>query len=576
MKSPFVFITYILSATLILIGETTTLRIIDNYSTQGDTNIQTPLTSKENRLSSSGGTINATYESSIPDSIKVCIDLATDIWASKLENTTPLFLTFKYENLGSDDIITDVIYQSYADGFIPRSLYSELTKDTHRNPDTYDAIISINSLAQWDCTHTASTNSNKKSLTSGILRAICNALGFGSSVHIGRRNILMFGQSSGYSVFDKIIVSSEGKWLKDIPNNRVNNNPDLNQYVQPISGSNLYAGKILEPYRLYAPPIFEPFRSLIYLDNPSSLMHYQIPIGDQKLQIDDISRELLREIGWTIKSPSSIRIQSSGIDDNGIASAYECHSFTLDLNGGTSLSNPTWEYYLPLSSGELQLIKTGSEPTFEIPAIDNESIYGININGDIYGQIIFNGILDGEPVSDIFRISLELKPRIYEITITDVIDNTPEPTYNVNFKIRYAGADKLIVGVEEEYGLAYQTWVYHEPYLVKGVARNIMSSDYAWIDFTVDNKYGSVTKTIELAPGGVVIDEMSSDNKKSANSDSNSSTTIYKYLIYNSTGTLITTFNNREEFSLLPNGTLYFIHVYHGDECKQRIKYQKR
>ena len=43
-----------------------------------------------------------------------------------------------------------------------------------------------------------------------------------------------------------------------------------------------------------------------------------------------------------------------------------------------------------------------------------------------------------------------------------------------------------------------------EPFIADGIAKNISSPYYAWIDFIVENKYGESIYTVELQPGGVI------------------------------------------------------------------------
>ena len=70
--------------------------------------------------------------------------------------------------------------------------------------------------------------------------------------------------------------------------------------------------------------------------------------------------------------------------------------------------------------------------------------------------------------------------------------------------MKYRGADKIFVTVEEEYGSTMRSQFIYEPLIAYGVSEKITSLYYAWIDFTVENKYGKAVYTIELQPGGIV------------------------------------------------------------------------
>ncbi|WP_290431108.1 hypothetical protein [Muribaculum intestinale] len=208
---------------------------------------------------------------------------------------------------------------------------------------------------------------------------------------------------------------------------------------------------------------------------------------------------------YTTAGSASIKIISDDVPDTGLASAYEPHTFRIDA-GSLSITNPKWTLQLPLADGSFSTISlpdTGLSCT--VPKIDNEEQYQINVDGDIEAKLYFSCTSNGRELNATpFKISLELKPIIKYATIEKIVDNSPYYSYDAHFKVKYYGADKILVTVEEEYGAKMKAQFIYEPLIAYGIADHITSLFYAWIDFTAENKYGKTVYTIELQPGGIV------------------------------------------------------------------------
>ena len=87
------------------------LQYVENFSPVYNSGYaDSPIQPKEERLNSNAGDLIAYYDESMPDSIKMCIDAAIDIWASKIGTTVPLYFNFRYEDIGGNDIVTTVQY----------------------------------------------------------------------------------------------------------------------------------------------------------------------------------------------------------------------------------------------------------------------------------------------------------------------------------------------------------------------------------------------------------------------------------------------------------------------------------
>lgn len=548
------------------------LQYVENFSPVYNSGYaDSPIQPKEERLNSNAGDLIAYYDESMPDSIKMCIDAAIDIWASKIGTTVPLYFNFRYEYIGGNDIVTTVQYSEYEEKWIPSALKATLMKDEMRDSTSVDAIIQISSNVDWDCSFGENQVIGKNSLPMGLLRGLSRAFGFGSSIKMGKRGDITFGVQDNCSDFDELIFSSSGQWLKDLSVDRL---PD---FVAPPEGENIYVLKQSPSYRLYAPEEYEQYKSLVYLDNEESLMHYDLGTGNRYLRIDDVTSEILSELGWNVYNDTAVEIVGIGIGSNGIASAYESHKFRADIAGTGNLQNQQWEYRLPLKDGGETVVKTETSTSlFEIPAIDDQDKYAINVNGDIYGKIIFMGELNGEEVRDEYRISLELKPIITELNITKFVKHEETYSYDVYYEVFYKGADKITVSVDEEYGARIIEWVFDEPFRVSGVTPNISSLHGAWIDFTVENEYGKTVETLEFLPGGIFhdpsypgvlvdIDDMHSfgdfdfDNLE----------------VFDKEGNYVKTYERSDELIELKDG-FYILKYIKGKQCVKTSKYLKR
>ncbi len=548
----------------------------DNYSDiLNSDNILYSILDKSERVNSNAGKIITTLND-VPDSIAICIYAATDIWESVLKNETPISLHFYYQELESDnDIETQVYNTKAADGtFYPTALYYNAIS-TNRDSTTandIDAKIYINKKETWDCSHSNVILSGTKNMTFAMLRAIGVALGFGASVTEKTSGLIGFSVSRGYSVFDKLVVSSSGTKLSDITNSGNRKNTALENFVQCTEGSSIYVTDTIPSRLMYSPNVFEPYKSLVYLNNSNSLMHYDLKNGDKYLQVDTTTIKILNELGWNAQFQKSVTIVGDNIDETGITSAYTNHIFRVQNNTTGDITNTSWVFTLPLNNGNDTIIcqKTNSL-SFEIPAVENADKYNTNINGDIYGTIFFSGNINGEKVTDSYRVSLELKPTIKNVVEQNKVSNSPLNSYNYYFTVEYYGCDQITVYEEEEYSTKLKTIYVKEPFLAHVEVNYISSNFYAWIDIIAENKYGSDMYTIELPPYNA-SSSMMSDRSAISQITENDYTHI---LVYNLNGTKILKVNNKSDLSSLQSG-IYILKIFNEEECIKNIKYFKQ
>lgn len=487
---------------------------VESFNSTRDTNsVSLPILKKEYRLKSNSCiSFKIEHENNVPDSVVKCLKVAADIWRSCLnvKSENKINLQLKWEDLPTDeDVKISVLYiKNNENNYVPASLYYSLLPDS-QDGRPFDAIITINKNADWDCGYNVENNCGVRNLNYAMLRSIAVALGFGSSlslVNLSSGPIVKFQFSKGHSLFENFLVSENGIWLKDISNTGRKQNPEIINYCTGVNGIVYIDGDYIDAdertkYKMYTPPNYENTKSLVYLDNKQSLMHYSLDKTSTKLQIDTITVNVLNKIGWNaVASNQNIKIVGSGIPESGITSAYTSHLFYLEGDGKEEISNARWSFYLPTIDGNESLQKSEEGIlSFSIDEISAPDNYAVNVNGDIYGKIIFMGLLNGTEINLQYNVTLELKPSISNVTFVKQ-NNENDNSYDVVCKVDYKGSDYLYVELEEEYGSSLRSLFVREPYLAHFVCSNITSPYYAWIDIKVENQYGSEVYTIELPP----------------------------------------------------------------------------
>lgn len=479
--------------------QTEVFTFFDKFAVGTDPNTVETILPKSERLSSERrGKIIANTSSNMPDSMRICIDVAVSNWQSYLDNNATIVLYFEYEDIAEDyDIGTDVLYWTDKENktFYPQCLAKYLGLSV--NVDDLDATIHINKYTTWDCGYSNKIKPGTNNLTYAIFRSIAHVIGFGSSVRDrgGSRGITFYS-TDGYSIFDKLIFTPT-KRLEDVPNTK-RENQELKDFCLSNSGA-VYALKNDAAYQLYAPSTgFEPYRSLQYFSDKNSLMSYDLQSGEKFLRVDDRTLEVLHAIGWNIREQSHIKIVGQNLSDNGIASAYESNNFKVENYSGYSISQSQWTYTLPLKDGGEDVVATSNAATFTIPAVEDINKYAINVDGDINGLITFKCIINGEETIALYNITLELKPKI--ISYSEIVKtiNETNTTYSIDFAVHYVGKDYLSVGVKEDYSPFLEIEIVEEPYVAHVHRSGINTFDYAWVILSVENQYGEDEVIITL------------------------------------------------------------------------------
>ena len=346
------------------------------------------------------------YDESIPDSISKSLEVATDIWRNSLNTNSDykIRISLVLGDLPDGvDVKTSVSYVPYNNIYYPTSLYCSYIQSL---PDTQkpDAVITINKNVNWYCGY--NTNSTTEyNLTYAFLRSIAVVLGFGSSIHqttIRGNEIVRFNNTHP-SLFDSFLESTNGAILADYKNTGTRQNPDILKFATGQFGDVYISGFENDSvYRMYTPSMYESGRSLIYLNNSNTLMHYNLNKLDAILQIDTLTANVLNKLGWNVNATQVENFTIIGVDipETGITSAYSTHSFNLEGNGKQYINNRKWTFLLPSSDGSDTVVKeTYGDLNFSIDPLNFPNDYHVNINGDIYGKIIFTGEINGKHVT---------------------------------------------------------------------------------------------------------------------------------------------------------------------------------
>lgn len=543
--------------------ESITLTYSDMFSSQANNPTKIPMLPKSQRVSKDASTIVLTNPS-LGEQIDNALSYAVSVWQSSILGCDSIFIQVEIAEI-VEDIRTSVYYvhQKQDNIYIPMALAAYKQQLSDRDSTYPDGIITISSNTEWDYSLNENFSSGGKNLAYALMRAFARVLGFGSSVHIDDNGNYYFQCRRAHSIFDRLVTNSSGKGLTSISVNRGNPNPELESYAN-MPGQMFRVTTATQQYQLQPPPYTTNALPFSFLADKRSLMSGDLNADSYILKVDNATQTILNELGWNIIPSYPIRIISDDIPDSGLASAYEHHYFRID-NGNIPISDPKWEFVLPLANGNTQSIfPVDNGMKCSIAPISNENIYKINADGDIECILKFSGHLNGDKVAaQPFKVHLELKPLIESAAIEKITDNSPLASYNVHFKVKYRGTDQITVSVEEEYSSILKTQIINEPYLAYGVAEYITAPYYAWIDFIAENKYGKSTYTIELPPygRGIVVESTSTPYNPSPLLPSDNDNDTYE--IFDVDGIFLGTCSHPSEISQYP-GLLFIIHIRNG------------
>lgn len=263
----------------------------------------------------------------------------------------------------------------------------------------------------------------------------------------------------------------------------------------------------------------------------------------------------------------NIKIEGDGIDESGTVSAYEAHAFHISNPENKVLSDVSWKYSLQLSDGEYSTEQTASGTTsFTIPAVDNPELYKVSANGEISGEITLTATVDGVVINDRYTIYLELKPRIFDVTVVSKELTENGTFYDIVFTVSYGGAGYVRVAAEQEYDTILLNKSIYEPSLAHASFSRLSPFEYTWIEITVENEYGTATYTLEIPPFANVqadIPEITSDELH-----------ISEITVYDITGKHLISLHSADGLQTLTSGRIYILRITDSNGDVRVIKYK--
>lgn len=447
---------------------------------------------KSKRISSNKGEIVLTFDDFVPDSMRVVINAAKTAWESKMPFSHPVYINVWFEPLEPIFCMeTDVSYcESEGLKGCPSSLASQITGEDYGSVVSPDALIVLNSETNWNCSFSSEVVGGYNLYTTS-LRAFAIAFGFGSSlIEVGNDELDYY---NGFPAYFDNQIHRGSSYMSSLSGGTA----EIKSFA---TSGELFVDGISRSYPLYSPQIFEPYKSLIYINDNSSLMSSLFGIGDKILAIDAATVDVLKKIGWNIpESDEGLNITSVDMADNGIGSSYTSHTFSLDKKD-VSVSNYRWRYSLKNKSGAYEEVITSNSSTFIINPVTEVQSYYVNPDGDLEGKIECEYTVGSKQYSARpFYVSLELKPTILSIDQIKKIKNR-EYSFNLSFTVNYAGAESVIVEVEEEYNTTLRTYRFDEPYYAHVHTGAITNQYYSWVTVVVRNSYGEDYMTLEYEP----------------------------------------------------------------------------
>lgn len=486
---------------------TVTITYVDNYSTKdiGVEKLAKPIRSRKERTSEHAGRIKIEAPD-IPQEIVDCAEIAVSIWESIINRNSVFKIEIQTTSMVGD-FITTVSYYREGSTIYPVALRYLDSDNIEEEHIPLAGIIQINNDIDWDYSVDGNVDVSKRNLTYGLIRAIGRILGFGSSVKcLG--NGYAFSNKYCHSIFDSLVTSSDGTSLISVPLNKGKENTELLDYIN--KGGHTVGNDYLN-YNLAAPPYSisnPPFCAL-----EKGLMKPTLNVGDYCIQVDDDVWNVLKMIGWELKSENTLDIVCPDAT-NGIVDAAEPHDFNLS-NRRAPLANPRWKLTLPLSGGGSHCVDLKDKDlSCTVPDIAKEaSKYETDINGFIRGHLEFSGFFNGLKIeARPYNIFFDTEPRILSVDIEDVEYSDDRNFFRVHYTVRFRGADYLDVLPKEEFSSIVSVRTFREPILAKGCTDWLFSGGQVRLRFCARADSKECSRTIIFDPFTQDYREMSKES----------------------------------------------------------------
>lgn len=425
-----------------------------------------------------------------------CIRMAMDCWESKLEITTPISITFMFNDQMSPDveIKTTVTYSSGAAmTAIPSSLYYQgqgIIREA--------GIIEINPYIAWDSSWAYDQGPyGYDNMTTALQRHIAHVLGFGTSVAIkdGRLEFAIQGMASA---FDNMVTDGT-KTLGSMA--LLGNSDEIESFLEndlklAVGGAELPLYSSADGY--------VPYRTGCYFSLPTeNIMNYPYDDRTKLLPISKETVEVLEAIGWNVKS-HDISVSGTGLDATGYGSMFEQHSFTAVSSDGTQIANASWQFQLYNNALEkYETVDTGQGMTFSITASDMGDGY-VDMFSCLQGRVVCNAMVAGAAVQCAYPIYLEARPYFRGYKIHNVVEADAN-YYTFDADLDYAGATGGYAAVCDNYGSCVNCGLgatIHSPKVYK--------YGPAMIELYLTNSYGVTSRALYVG----TYDELNSGENR--------------------------------------------------------------
>ena len=537
-----------------------TITIYDHYPSSTTSVVNRSLLPKSQRKSqATGGNIKVTFLDNVEDSVAQAIHAATELWESYLPIGVEVPIEVAFAPIANEMQLT-ISYLSEGDTLYCSPYYTNYI-NTSVDVGNYLPIVTFSSSVNWSCRYDGAANGTY-SLTTAMLRGIAMALGFGTTVvqrggtRSGECVFFDTNRADPYTPFEYRVYDTANHSLSGITKGKKEReNAVLRAFSEQGSNSVKFFASDGQSYSLYTPNSFETNKSMIFLDNDNSLMHHLIPRGSLILNIDTITLNILREIGWKLQSPSVTDITCPTIPVSGVASAYVQHQFSI-VNYSVAMSSLKWSCLMRQSDGDYHVASQQNGGTTFSISPSTFSFQSPNTDGDLDCIVELSYILGGSEHKIQKHLSFELSPSIIDITDQTVHLGNHTTLYDYSLNIRYAGATDVTIGVEQEYSSYYRIIHVSEPYLAHAYISSLNRGNYVWLDISVSNAYGSDTRTIEIPEQSLSSHQLNNRIDNAVHG----STKVAQIDVCSQDGTKLKTVNNINGLESLTSGNYILVY----------------
>lgn len=456
-----------------------------------------------------GFKIKTNFKGDITLEMQNAINAACRVWESIIIAPNMIAVDFNYcDSLGCGNIIESKIEYTFVGNTVyPYALYTAYgANGISLLKNEADAEIRISSEVEWDCTIDGAEHS-KPNLCFYTMRALAQAFGFSTSLcekTMNDKSFPGFFIARRYSRFDELVFDSAKKRLSSIVANGSRESAELNAFVSPGPGTDVYVLTQDDAHRLYAPTPFMFGQSLALLNNTASLMHYNPVVGSKKFGVDNVTLEVLKAIGWQIAdeiaTPTpTLTILPTEINSQDVYCAYEPHELMVTTEEGVTLGDICWSFKLPLIDGTYkEILRHTNNQTFTIPGLESVDQYVHDSEGCIEGCVHLTAKANGIVVEADYTIKLSLAPKIVSAEIMEVKPSSNGQGYSITVQIRHIGSEYLRVYIEQEYDPGIRSKTVYTPNIAEVTFDNVSPRVFIWIDIKAINAYDADTYTIEL------------------------------------------------------------------------------